>query len=122
MSMFRLWCKNKNEWEKDAWCVMPDGIVMDLRRRMPLSPKTHILIQFTGLKDKNGKEIYEGDILMPRLVNNVVNDKSPTYVIFNDGAFCIGTGMKQSLYQRYAQMYEIIGNIHEHPELLEVNK
>lgn len=79
------------------------------------------LMQYTGLKDKNGKEIYEGDVLIPRSVNAVVNNKPEyaTSVIFEDASFRISTGMKQSIYEDYACLFEVIGNIHENPGLVE---
>jgi len=70
-------------------------------------------IQYTGLKDKNGKEIYEGYIL--KLGDYVVS------VHFKSGAFrisqCIGA-YGDSLYG-WNFTYEIIGNIYENPDLLE---
>ncbi|MDA2921682.1 YopX family protein [Patescibacteria group bacterium AH-259-L07] len=69
-------------------------------------------IQFTGLKDKNGKEIYEGDILMSR---NFSGEFSKIEVIYSqkEGAFTTKEGY---LFARYEN--KIIGNIYENPELL----
>ena len=71
------------------------------------------LLQFTGLKDKNGKEIYEGDIV--RIYGNKAQ------VIFQSGSFKIVTKNTKGefLSWRYFQEeIEIIGNIYENTELI----
>ena len=78
------------------------------------------LEQFTGLRDKNGKEIYEGDILYPCVIDGII---CKSEVIFSPGAYCkiiIGEkkeGIEQLLCE-HIKFSEIIGNIHENPELL----
>lgn len=75
-----------------------------------------ILMQFTGLLDKNGKECYEGDIL--------TNSVAKWEVIFNTGCFCAKLIDKKAaasevhLALRGVKNFEIIGNIYENPELL----
>jgi len=68
--------------------------------------------QFTGLKDKNGKKIFEGDCLKGREGIYVIewSDNSAKFTAMNN-IFTI--------YQASASIYEIIGNIHDNPELLE---
>ena len=74
----------------------------------------------TGLHDKNGKEIYEGDILS--FASNYARSKNGKYlplgriVEFIDGSFCID---HLPISGGNFLAYEVIGNIYENPKLLE---
>lgn len=75
------------------------------------------LMQYTGLKDKNNKEIYEGDILFESFGER--NHK----VVFENGSFRAefkGDFEEYSfdLIDVVAQGYEVVGNIYENPELI----
>jgi len=67
------------------------------------------VMQYTGLKDKNGKEIYEDDILIDHLGQHL-------QVIFEAGCFLDGLLLNEIYLS--SDTSEIIGNIHENPELL----
>jgi len=76
-----------------------------------------ILMQYTGLKDKNGKEIYEGDIVH---FQSQFSHESFTEVV----GWEIENGDEMGTYTGFglfykAKEYEVIGNIYENPELLE---
>lgn len=72
--------------------------------------------QYTGLKDKNGKKIFEGDIVkyIPDDENEVGVDYY--YIEYKDAQFRIG---RDGIGQNYADEWEVVGNIHDNPELLE---
>lgn len=68
------------------------------------------VMQYTGLKDKNGQEIYEGDIIKYEWDGKTRID----VIVFNAPMFTPSHAMRWSLYED-----EVIGNIYEHPHLLQ---
>ena len=88
-----------------------------------------ILMQYTGLKDKNGNEIYEGDIIdfsYDMFVGNFNTYVAKGIVIFEEGAFYVQCLENENmtkdesylLYTINIDTIEIIGNIYNNPELL----
>jgi len=84
------------------------------------------IMQFTGLHDKNGKEIYEGDIVSE-------GDNYPSVVQWNNESACFELweqyprkGGEKETFDRYHEMTaytdgvgEVIGNIYENPKLIQ---
>ncbi|WP_287677642.1 YopX family protein [Bacteroides sp.] len=71
--------------------------------------------QFTGLHDKNGKEIYEGDIIS--------NESYKGIVVYKNGSFVLDLGKSCGcVYLFCLDSLLVIGNIYDNPELLESKK
>jgi uncharacterized phage protein (TIGR01671 family) len=109
-----------------AWFV--EGKEMEQCERIDLPNKSHhddvIAMQYTGLKDKNGKEIYEGDIVNYEWIEDYL---SQIVKWCEHGAkFGFQDKMDDPIYgvnyYDVAKRAEVIGNIYENPELLEIKK
>ena len=122
---FRAWDKIKKEMVYRFFAIdNTNGRCYNVEE--PMKDLSYFLMQYTGLKDKNGKEIYEGDILC--LVQDVIVENIEGYnrsepeglihqVTYNNGAFWF----YDELLCEVLTDVEIIGNIYEHSELLKLN-
>ncbi len=133
---FRAWDKEDKEMMCLGEALKRDWVSCDEQDYYLRSeyPDEVVLMQFTGLKDKNGVEIYEGDKLSFTVFDPFDNDTQYTgYVVYTGSRFQIWNkpddeyygsdgGFELDLVVNQDDEIEIIGNIYENPELLGENK
>lgn len=120
---FRAWDKEFKEMVQVDALVFDEQIIKATYKNgnvVKEDLKNYVLMQSTGLKDKNGKEIFEGDVV--KMAKNVYSE--PTYyevVIHRGGAYRLESKQHGcELWLRYTDC-EIAGDIYKNPELLEVS-
>ena len=118
---YRLWCKDKNEWEKDDWVILPNGDLMWVEYGNLVGGvymKNHTLIRSTEFKDTEGKEIYEGDII--RYWDGVEERYKLAVIKFDAGGFImINDRIRWNIYLTDENdEIKIVGNIYENKDLL----
>jgi len=111
---FRAWHRDNKCW-LDSICVYSDGswsgsLVGERGEVSGYDERECELMQYTGLKDKNGKEIYEGDILKTSTSNEQVMWDS------KDGLWCFNE--RCPVYFADINQREVIGNIWENRDML----
>ncbi len=124
---FRAWDKKNNRMVftrtiQDFPSISDEGIIVAHKWEKGRLIKTSsfaddlIWLEYTGLKDKNNREIYEGDIV------KYADACYPATIVFSDGSFLIKWAEEEMPLRDMEEDIEVIGNIYENPELLEKEK
>ena len=101
-------------WTPD--CELQGGTRLNTAIKKFQEEENFVLMQFTGLLDKSGTEIYEGDILQSE---DTLRRWSVEYSTCLGGCYvCVGIGKTWSADNPAWEVLTVIGNIYEHPELV----
>lgn len=123
---FRAWDKVNTAFMPSEGYAICDGDVMGLRygNEMEDVLTDQIeLMQYTGLKDMNGVDIYENDIVKSNYkyaqpkISQIIMEDGNSYIAGED----LATG-NEMLVSDHIDEIEVIGNVHTNLELLEVGK
>ncbi len=131
---FRVWRNNRMSYpnQKDAE-IWDSNMILPycdsgLSNGVMVKKENNILMQFIGRKDKNGKEIYEGDIIETNnfcgktwFLIKYEEDSCGTFSAFHAvhiKSFDKKNGSQSSIHCGVTDSCEVIGNIYENPELL----
>ena len=114
---FRAWDKNINKmfYGEEGFDFEPDGcILLNYIQVTNQAGKNFELMQYTGLKDENGIEVFEGDIV--KVISGLIAE-----VVFLNYSWLLK--WESTNYYPFGQRVEIIGNTYENSDLLcEIHK
>ena len=101
-------------WDDRLYIVTDSGFV-------DANDEHVVLMQYIGIKDKNNKEIYEGDIVKQDRFDDLNGEFTGVIKFGFKGFHIYMDQMSEYYYLEFSRPLEIIGNIHENPELLTIN-
>lgn len=131
--LFRGKRLDNGEWIQGDLVQFPaHGVVRIIKQEQPYEDAEVDLDtvgQYTGLTDKNGRKIFEGDIVEYPIEQGKYSEQDIHEVVFETRQGAAYFGIKMSDIETWdfclsvpAKLMRVIGNIHDNPELLEVTK
>lgn len=119
----------KNMWFQDSRIEELELNDAVMNEHITAYPDEIELMQSTGLKDKNGQEIFEGDIVTDGdVISDIKYHQTLGFYMIGKYGFSVpfGQGVDVEYFEEFAvhvsKTFEVIGNIYENPELLEVEE
>ena len=107
----------------DGVYIIQNYVPQHLIGKYEVDPST--ICQCTGLKDKNGKLIWENDIMVAHLDDRFPEDATYTRAVWNNNGFCTKEQGSEDIFplDKFDQEYfEVCGNLFDNPELFEVGE
>lgn len=131
--LFRGKCKTNGEWVKGAYYENPyadisyiirwNGLGIGLNEIIEVDPST--VCQCTGRNDKNGKLIWENDIMQAHLDDDFPDDVTVVKILWHENGWRTnqpGCVDYEELDEFTLKCFEVVGNVFDNLELLEVQK
>lgn len=129
---FRAWDKKCNEMFKDTFAITESGQVIIVEQESVFDTPDYvftddlIIMQSTGLFDKNGKEVFENDVIRDSDGFEGIVQYDESYGVYGIAYLpTLSNGIDmtfEELKDNYRNKFEVIGNIYENPELVEEEK
>ncbi len=132
---FRAWDTTNKEMFKDTFAITESGQVVTVEQGFVTDTPEYVFVdnlvvmQSTGLVDKNGMEIFEGDIVTDGdVASDIKYHQTLGFYMIGKYGFSVpfGQGVDVEYFEEFAdhvsKIFEVVGNVYENPELLEVTE
>ena len=116
---FRAWDTIDNEWKYSGHPHQP---MWKFWESVELGGGYENVCQYTGLRDRNGKEIYEHDLVKVVAPNSIIKEERTGVALEVKDLLTMYQEGNHWIFEAPADAMEVIGNVHENPELISSDK